>query len=64
MVPAGSGQAIAAMERVANQVLPVDAGYDWGGTAFQQKRSSGAAGLALGAGLLILDEILRVRRGR
>ncbi len=53
-----SGQAIAAMERVANQVLPPDAGFDWGGTAFQQKRSSGAGGLALGAGILMIFLIL------
>ncbi len=53
-----SGQAIAAMERAAAAVLPADAGYDWGGTAFQQKRSSGAAGLALGAGFLMIFLIL------
>ncbi|MEO8118685.1 MAG: multidrug efflux RND transporter permease subunit [Rhodoferax sp.] len=53
-----SGQAIAAMERVANQVLPSDAGYDWGGSAFQQKRSSGAGGLALGAGFVMIFLIL------
>jgi hydrophobe/amphiphile efflux-1 (HAE1) family protein len=53
-----SGQAIAAMERAAATVLPADTGYDWGGTAFQQKRSSGAAGLALGAGFLMIFLIL------
>lgn len=53
-----SGQAIAAMERVANKVLPADVGYDWGGTAFQEKRSGGAAGLALGAGFLMIFLIL------
>jgi len=53
-----SGQAIAAMERVANKVLPADVGYDWSGSAFQQKRSSGAAGLALGAGFLMIFLIL------
>ncbi len=53
-----SGQAIEAMERAANSVLPADMGYDWGGTAFQQKRSSGAAGLALGAGFLMIFFIL------
>jgi hydrophobe/amphiphile efflux-1 (HAE1) family protein len=53
-----SGQAIAAMERAAANVLPADTGYDWGGTAFQQKRSSGAAGLALGAGFLMIFLIL------
>jgi hydrophobe/amphiphile efflux-1 (HAE1) family protein len=53
-----SGQAIAAMERAAANVLPNDMGYDWGGSAFQQKRSSGAAGLALGAGILMIFLIL------
>jgi hydrophobe/amphiphile efflux-1 (HAE1) family protein len=53
-----SGQAIAAMERAAANVLPLDTGYDWGGTAFQQKRSSGAAGLALAAGFVMIFLIL------
>jgi multidrug efflux pump subunit AcrB len=53
-----SGQAIAAMERVAEQVLPSDVGYDWGGSAFQQKRSSGAGGLALAAGFVMIFLIL------
>ncbi|MDI9332916.1 MAG: multidrug efflux RND transporter permease subunit [Cytophagales bacterium] len=53
-----SGQAIAAMERAANNILPADVGFDWGGSAFQQKRSSGAAGLALGAGFLMIFLIL------
>jgi hydrophobe/amphiphile efflux-1 (HAE1) family protein len=53
-----SGQAIAAMERAAANVLPADTGYDWGGSAFQQKRSSGAAGLALAAGFVMIFLIL------
>ncbi|MDO8776753.1 MAG: efflux RND transporter permease subunit [Burkholderiaceae bacterium] len=53
-----SGQAIAAMERAAANVLPADVGYDWGGTAFQQKRSSGSSTLALGAGFLMIFLIL------
>ena len=53
-----SGQAIAAMERAAANVLPADMSYDWGGSAFQQKRSSGAAGLALGAGVVMIFLIL------
>jgi multidrug efflux pump subunit AcrB len=53
-----SGQAIAAMERVAAQVLPADVGYDWGGTAFQQKRSSGSSGIALAAGFVMIFLIL------
>jgi hydrophobe/amphiphile efflux-1 (HAE1) family protein len=59
-----SGQAIAAMERVAAQVLPVDVGYDWGGGAFQQKRSSSAGVLALGAGFLMIFLILAAQYER
>ncbi|SDO43011.1 multidrug efflux pump [Rhodoferax sp. OV413] len=53
-----SGQAIAAMERAANKVLPSDVGFDWGGTAFQQKRSSGSSSLALVAGFVMIFLIL------
>ncbi|RCS56868.1 efflux RND transporter permease subunit [Parvibium lacunae] len=53
-----SGQAIAAMERVAKTALPSDVGYDWGGASFQEKRSSNAGGLALGAGVLMIFLIL------
>ncbi|MFZ6801425.1 efflux RND transporter permease subunit [Undibacterium sp. Di24W] len=53
-----SGQAIAAMERAAQAVLPADVTYDWGGASFQEKRSSNAAGLALGAGVLMIFLIL------
>lgn len=53
-----SGQAIAAMERAAKNVLPSDVVYDWGGASFQEKRSSNAAGLALGAGVLMIFLIL------
>ena len=53
-----SGQAIAAMERAAKTVLPADVVYDWGGASFQEKRSSNAAGIALGAGVLMIFLIL------
>ena len=53
-----SGQAIAAMERAAKNVLPADVVYDWGGASFQEKRSSNAAGIALGAGVLMIFLIL------
>ncbi len=53
-----SGQAIAAMERAAKNVLPADVVYDWGGASFQEKRSSNAGGLALGAGILMIFLIL------
>ena len=53
-----SGQAIAAMERAAAKVLPPDMGYDRGGSAFQQKRSSGSSALALTAGFIMIFLIL------
>lgn len=53
-----SGQAIVAMERAAKNVLPGDVSYDWGGASFQEKRSSNAAGIALGAGVLMIFLIL------
>ena len=53
-----SGQAIAAMERAAAKVLPADMGFDWGGSAFQQKRSSDSGTLALAAGFLMIFLIL------
>jgi hydrophobe/amphiphile efflux-1 (HAE1) family protein len=59
-----SGQAIAAMERVAAQVLPPDMGYDWGGSAFQQKRSSGSSALALTAGFVMIFLILAAQYER
>ncbi|WP_444997405.1 efflux RND transporter permease subunit [Aliikangiella sp. IMCC44359] len=53
-----SGQAIAEVERIANQVLPPDMGYDWTGTAFQEKRSSGTTGLALAMATIMVFLIL------
>ncbi|WP_338845172.1 multidrug efflux RND transporter permease subunit [Massilia sp. W12] len=59
-----SGQALAAMERVAQKVLPADVGYDWGGVSFQEKRSSSAGSLALGAGVLMIFLILAAQYER
>src|SRR6185295_16464925 len=42
-----SGEAIAAVERIAAEVLPPDFTFDWGGTSFQEKRSGGASGFSL-----------------
>ncbi|MBI2684720.1 MAG: multidrug efflux RND transporter permease subunit [Acidobacteria bacterium] len=38
---ATSGQAVAAMERIAGRVLPQGFSYEWTGTVFQQKLSEG-----------------------
>ena len=53
-----SGQAIAELERIAKEVLPPDMTYDWTGTAFQEKRSSGTTGLALAMAAIMVFLIL------
>jgi len=53
-----SGQAIAAVERIAKEVLPPDFSYDWGGASFQEKRSTGTAGLAIGMAVVMVFLIL------
>ena len=37
-----SGQAIARVEQIANEVLPADFSYDWGGTSYQEKNARAA----------------------
>jgi HAE1 family hydrophobic/amphiphilic exporter-1 len=53
-----SGQAMAALEEVAKQVLPREMGYDWADLSFQEKKAAGRAGavfaLSLGFVFLIL----------
>ncbi|MGH8629299.1 MAG: efflux RND transporter permease subunit, partial [Burkholderiales bacterium] len=53
-----SGQAIALVEKIADQVLPADFSYDWGGASFQEKKSSGTSGLALGLAAVMVFLIL------
>jgi HAE1 family hydrophobic/amphiphilic exporter-1/multidrug efflux pump len=53
-----SGQAIAAVERVAKATLPSDFSYDWGGASFQEKRATGTAGLAIGMAVVMVFLIL------
>jgi HAE1 family hydrophobic/amphiphilic exporter-1/multidrug efflux pump len=53
-----SGQAIARVEQIASEVLPADFSYDWGGTSYQEKRSSGASTLALGLAAVMVLLIL------
>ncbi|MCF8532236.1 MAG: efflux RND transporter permease subunit [Reyranella sp.] len=43
-----SGQAIAAMEKIAKTTLPDGYGYEWTGTALQEKAASGQTGFILG----------------
>jgi len=53
-----SGQAIARVEQIAREVLPSDFSFDWGGTSYQEKRSSGASVFALGFAAIMVFLIL------
>src|SRR5712672_1895050 len=53
-----SGQAIQAVEKIADEVLPPDFSYDWSGASFQEKRSSGTSTIALGLAVLMVFLIL------
>ena len=53
-----SGQTIQVVEKVAKQVLPSDFSSDWGGASFQEKRSSGTSGIALGLAVIMVFLIL------
>jgi len=53
-----SGQAIEAVEQLADKVLPPDFSYDWGGASYQEKRSAGTSGLALGLAVVMVFLIL------
>ena len=59
-----SGQAIARVEQIANEVLPADFSYDWGGTSFQEKRSGGASTFALGLAVVMVFLILAAQYER
>jgi len=55
--PAGgksSGQAMGAMESLAQRILPNDYNYAWSGTSLQEKESSGQTGLVVGFALLFV----------
>jgi multidrug efflux pump len=53
-----SGEAMAVIEQVANEVLPKEMGYDWADLSFQERRAAGRSGavfaLSLGFVFLIL----------
>jgi hydrophobe/amphiphile efflux-1 (HAE1) family protein len=53
-----SGQAIAEVERIAKEVLPPEFSYDWGGASYQEKKSSGTSGIALGLAAVMVFLIL------
>lgn len=49
-----SGQAMTAMERIAEEVLPNDITYEWSGTSAQEKESSGQTAIVIGLALLFV----------
>jgi multidrug efflux pump len=53
-----SGQALAAMEEVARQVLPPDFGFAWSGQAFEQKKTGGTSFVAFVFGIVMVFLIL------
>jgi multidrug efflux pump subunit AcrB len=59
-----SGQVIARVEQIANEVLPPDFGYDWSGASFQEKRSGGASTFALGLAAVMVFLILAAQYER
>jgi HAE1 family hydrophobic/amphiphilic exporter-1/multidrug efflux pump len=59
-----SGQAIQAVERIADKTLPADFSYDWGGASYQEKRSSGTSTVALGLAVIMVFLILAAQYER
>jgi multidrug efflux pump len=53
-----SGQAIQHVEELASKVLPPDFSFDWGGASYQEKKSAGTSGLALGLAVVMVFLIL------
>jgi hydrophobe/amphiphile efflux-1 (HAE1) family protein len=53
-----SGQAIAHLEQIAKETLPADFSFDWGGTSYQEKKSSGSSTYALGLAVVMVFLIL------
>ena len=47
-----TGQAIAAMEKLAKETLPAGYAYEWTGTALQEKAAAGQTGFILGLALV------------
>jgi hydrophobe/amphiphile efflux-1 (HAE1) family protein len=53
-----SGQALAIVDEVAQKTLPPDFSYEWTSASFQEKRSSGTSGIALGLAVVMVFLIL------
>jgi len=59
-----SGEALAAVERVAAKVLPPDFSYEFSGASFQEKRSSGTGALAMALAVVMVFLILAAQYER
>lgn len=59
-----SGQAIKAMEEVADEVLGTDYALDWIGSAYQEKQTGGASSQAFAFGLIMIFLILAAQYER
>ncbi|BDM83281.1 efflux RND transporter permease subunit [Acaryochloris marina] len=53
-----SGQAIAAMERIASEVLPNSMGFEWSGISLEELESGGQAPLIFGMGIVFVFLVL------
>jgi HAE1 family hydrophobic/amphiphilic exporter-1 len=53
-----SGDAIARMEALADQILPPGFGYAWSGTSLEEKESGGQAAVIFGLGLVFVFLVL------
>ncbi|MFP5411039.1 MAG: efflux RND transporter permease subunit, partial [Gammaproteobacteria bacterium] len=53
-----SGQALAIVDEIAKKTLPAGFSYEWTSASFQEKRSSGTSGLALGLAVVMVFLIL------
>ncbi|TAE60686.1 MAG: efflux RND transporter permease subunit [Nostocales cyanobacterium] len=53
-----SGQATAAMEQLAKEILPTGMGYEWSGIVAEEKESGGQAPLIFGLGLVFVFLVL------
>src|SRR3546814_19878887 len=53
-----TGQALATMEKVADETLPAGYGHEWTGIAFQQTSAGNKAGLGFGMAVLFVFLVL------
>jgi hydrophobe/amphiphile efflux-1 (HAE1) family protein len=53
-----SGQAIAAMEQVAKQVLPSDYSYAWSGISYEEKKAGSTSTMAFAFGIIMVFLVL------